>query len=67
MWIAVDNIFYNLDMIEKIYMEAIEENKYKIMIKIGGDYEQLGTSVYTKEQVDARMFKLREFFGLKGE
>ena len=60
MWIAIDNILYNLDKIEKIYVEAIEEDRYKIMIRIGGDYEQLGNSIYTKEQADARIFKLKE-------
>ena len=61
MWIAVDNILYNLDKISKIYFQEKEENRYVIMIKIDGDYEQLGNRVYTKEQADARMFKLKNF------
>ena len=61
MWIAVDNILYNLDKVSKIYFQEKEENEYVIMIKIDGDYEQLGNKVYTKEQVDACIFKLKNF------
>ena len=61
MWIAVDNILYNLDKISKIYVQERKENEYVIMVKIDGDYEQLGNSIYTKEQVDARIYKLKDF------
>ena len=61
MWITIDNILYNLDKVSKIYFQETEENKYVIMVKIDGDYEQLGNKVYTKEQADARIYQIKKF------